>query len=130
MGIPLSLTFFALGAILAFAVRSDPSGLDLDMVGLIMMLVSAIGLGITLYQNQWRRKIVEESVESGVPTPISMDDTVLVDPVTPYEAPRRREPDLTPEEDRKLNSSRHPETDPEPQPVVHVGNEERPASRR
>ncbi|WP_041938603.1 MULTISPECIES: DUF6458 family protein [Frankia] len=130
MGIPLSLAFFALGAILAFAVRSDPSGLDLDMVGLIMMLVSAVGLGITLYQSQWRRKIVEESVESGVPTPISVDDTVLVDPVTPVEAPRRREPGLTLEEDRKLNSARHPEADPEPQPVVHVGTEERSASRR
>ncbi|WP_163552228.1 hypothetical protein [Candidatus Frankia alpina] len=131
MGIPLSLVFFALGAILTFAVRSDPSGLDLDMVGLIMMLVSAIGLGITLYQNQWRRKIVEESVDSGVPTPISIDDTVLVDPVTPVEAPRRREPGLTTEEDRKLNPSRHPETDPEPQPVGHVGSAERfPSPRR
>ncbi|CAO5192903.1 DUF6458 domain-containing protein [Frankia sp. AiPs1] len=120
MGIPLSLAIFTLGAVLTFAVRSDPSGLDLDTVGVILMLVSLVGLGITLYQNQWRRKIVEESVEAGVPTPVSMDDTVIVDPVTPYEAPRRREPGLTPEEDSKINSSRHPELDP--QEVVHVGS--------
>ncbi|MCK9924982.1 hypothetical protein MXD61_24470 [Frankia sp. AgPm24] len=127
MGIPLSLAFFTLGAVLTFAVRSDPSGLDLDSVGIILMLVSLVGLGITLYQNQWRRRIVEESVEAGTPSPVSVDDTILVDPSSPYEAPRRREPGLTAEEDDKLNARRHPEL--EPQEVVHVGSTEPETTR-
>ncbi|MCM3883014.1 hypothetical protein [Frankia sp. R82] len=129
MGIPLSLVFFTLGAVLTFAVRSDPSGLDLDTVGVILMLVSLVGFAITFYQNQWRRRIVEESVEAGTPSPVSVDDTILVDPTSPYEAPRRREPGLTPEEDDKMNAKRHPEL--EPQEVVHVGSPEaNPAQRR
>ncbi len=111
MGIPLSLAFFTLGAILTFAVSSHPSGLNLDTVGVILMLVSLAGLGITLYREQWRRKMVEESIETGSPTPVAVDDTVLVDPSTPYEAPRRRQPDLSVEEDKQINTRRHPEVD-------------------
>jgi hypothetical protein len=128
MGISLSLAFFTLGAVLTFAVDAHPSGLDISAVGVILMLVSLVGLGITLYQNQWRRKIVEESVESGQPAPVSVDDTVLVDPTMHYEAPWRLEPGLTPEEDARMNATRHPEL--ERREVVQVGqNERRPTSR-
>ncbi|ABD09448.1 hypothetical protein CcI156_11915 [Frankia sp. CcI156] len=121
MGIPLSLLLLALGAILAFAVRSEPSGLDITAVGIILMCVSAIGLGLTLYRDQWRRKIVEESVENGVPAPRPLDDGIIVDPSAPFEAPHRRELGLTPEEDRRLNPSRHPEaTYGDGQPAIHV----------
>ncbi|MCK9894351.1 hypothetical protein [Frankia sp. AgB32] len=130
MGIPLSLAFFTLGAVLTFAVNSSPSGISLDTVGVILMLVSLAGLGITLYRDQWRRKMVEESVETGSPTPVAIDDTVLVDPSMPYEAPRRRQPDLTHEEDERINSRRHPEVDPEPRRVVHVGDAEQRGAPR
>ncbi|WP_243408178.1 hypothetical protein [Frankia canadensis] len=124
----MSLAFFTLGAVLTFAVDAHPSGLDISAVGVILMLVSLVGLGITLYQNQWRRKIVEESVESGVPSPVSVDGTVIVDPGMHYEAPRRQEPGLTPDEDLKANGVRHPEF--EQQEVVHVSEtQRRPASR-
>ncbi|MEX5709780.1 DUF6458 family protein [Parafrankia sp. FMc6] len=92
MGTPLSLLLFALGAVLAFAVRSEPSGLDLTAVGVILMIVSIVGLGVTLYRDQWRRKIVEESIEHGAAPPISVDDTVLVDPSMQIEAPSHQDP--------------------------------------
>ncbi|MEX5709081.1 hypothetical protein AB1484_12415 [Parafrankia sp. FMc6] len=58
---------------------------------MILMLVSAVGLGVTLYRDQWRRKIVEESIEQGITPPVTVDDTVLVDPSAPIEAPVRHE---------------------------------------
>jgi Flp pilus assembly protein protease CpaA len=49
--IGFSLFAIALGAILKFAVTADPAGIDLSTVGLILMVVGAIGLvvGVTLY---------------------------------------------------------------------------------
>ncbi|OAA23002.1 hypothetical protein UG55_10418 [Frankia sp. EI5c] len=92
MGTPLSLFLFAFGAVLAFAVRAEPSGLDLTAVGVILMVVSVIGLGVTLYRDQWRRRIVEESIDHGSPPPVSLDDNVLVDPSMHVEAPAHEDP--------------------------------------
>ena len=44
MGIGVSVLLMAAGAILAFAVESEVSGVDLDAVGVILMLVGAVGL--------------------------------------------------------------------------------------
>jgi hypothetical protein len=87
MGTALSLVLFALGAVLAFAVRSEPSGLDLTAVGVILMLVSAVGFGWGVYRERWRERIVEESMEQGTTPPVPHDSTVLVDPSAPIEAP-------------------------------------------
>ncbi|MEX5632049.1 hypothetical protein [Parafrankia sp. FMc2] len=92
MGTLLSLLLLAFGAVLAFAVRADPSGLDLTAVGVILMIVSLVGLGVTLYRDQWRRRIVEESIDHGTPPPVSVDDTVLVDPSMQVEAPTHYDP--------------------------------------
>ncbi len=43
MGIVASLFLIAVGAILAFAVNTTVSGVDLVMVGWILMIVGAIG---------------------------------------------------------------------------------------
>jgi uncharacterized protein DUF6458 len=48
MGIGVSLFLLAVGAILAFATDVTVSGLNLDTVGLILMLIGAIGLALTL----------------------------------------------------------------------------------
>ncbi len=48
MGIGVSIFLLALGAILTFAVEFDVSGLDIDVIGVILMIVGAIGLAITL----------------------------------------------------------------------------------
>lgn len=47
MGIGVSVFLLAVGAILAFAVDVTVSGLDLDTVGVILMIVGAIGLLIS-----------------------------------------------------------------------------------
>ncbi|WP_322752645.1 hypothetical protein [Frankia sp. Cas3] len=79
MGIGLSLAVFALGAILGFAVSADPSGLDITTVGLIFMLVGAIGFGVTLYRERWRRHIVEESMEAGTAPPVMFEGDAILD---------------------------------------------------
>ena len=44
MGIGVSVFLLAVGAILAFAIDASVSGIDLDTVGVILMIVGAIGL--------------------------------------------------------------------------------------
>ncbi len=48
MGIGVSIFLLALGAILAFAVNADISGLDIAVVGYIMMVAGALGLLLTM----------------------------------------------------------------------------------
>ncbi|HEV2071212.1 MAG TPA: DUF6458 family protein [Acidimicrobiales bacterium] len=47
MGIGVSVFLLAVGAILAFAVDVTVSGLDLETVGVILMIVGALGLLIS-----------------------------------------------------------------------------------
>ena len=48
MGIGVSIFLLALGAILTFAVEFDVSGLDIAVIGVILMICGAIGLAITI----------------------------------------------------------------------------------
>jgi uncharacterized YccA/Bax inhibitor family protein len=48
MGIGVSLLLIAIGAILAFAVSATVQGIDLATVGVILMIVGAIGLLVDL----------------------------------------------------------------------------------
>ena len=48
MGIGTSLFLIAVGAILAFAVNASVSGVDVETVGLILMVVGVVGLLISL----------------------------------------------------------------------------------
>jgi hypothetical protein len=48
MGIGVSLFLIAVGAILAWAVDVTTSGLDINMVGIILMVVGGIGLLLSL----------------------------------------------------------------------------------
>lgn len=48
MGIGVSVFLLAVGAILAFAVDVSVQGLDLDTVGVILMIVGGIGLLVSL----------------------------------------------------------------------------------
>jgi hypothetical protein len=89
MGTGVSLVFFALGAVLAFAVRGEPAGLDITAVGVIIMLASGIGLAWSVYSERWRHRVVEESIEQGNPPPVPIDDTYLVESTMPAEAPKR-----------------------------------------
>lgn len=48
MGIGVSLFLIAIGAILAWAVEVETSGVNLDSIGVILMVVGAIGLLLSL----------------------------------------------------------------------------------
>jgi hypothetical protein len=66
MGFGTSIFLIAVGAILAFAVEVDVEGFNLDAVGVILMIVGAVGLiASMIFWNSWggfgrRRRIVEE----------------------------------------------------------------------
>ena len=44
MGIGVSLVLIAVGAILTWALTASVSGIDLDVVGVILMIVGGVGL--------------------------------------------------------------------------------------
>jgi Domain of unknown function (DUF6458) len=69
MGFGTSLFLIAVGAILKFAVNVSVQGLDLQAVGVILMIVGAVGLvASAVFWNSWggfggtrrRRTIVED----------------------------------------------------------------------
>jgi hypothetical protein len=49
VGIGTSIFLIAVGAILKFAVTATVSGIDLDVVGVILMVVGAIGLLLSIF---------------------------------------------------------------------------------
>jgi len=51
-----SLLLIAIGAILAFAVTQQVQGVDLQMVGVVLMIVGAIGLILSLILAYTRRR--------------------------------------------------------------------------
>ena len=67
MGIGVSVFLIAIGAILAFAVNVAVSGLDLSMVGWILMAAGAIGLLVALAtMNGWyggRTAVVDDGYD-------------------------------------------------------------------
>ena len=54
MGISVSLLLIAAGAILTWAVETEVSGLDINTVGVILMVVGIVGLLISLaFWSSW-----------------------------------------------------------------------------
>ncbi|HEX2273630.1 MAG TPA: DUF6458 family protein [Acidimicrobiales bacterium] len=71
MGIGISVFLIAVGAILTFAVQVTLSGVDLDTVGVILMIAGAIGLLwslIVLNGGGWGRRpvLADEVVDEPV----------------------------------------------------------------
>jgi len=64
MGIGTSLLLIAVGAILKFAVTADVSGLELSTIGVILMVVGALGLVLSLFFLMQHR---DRPVAGGVP---------------------------------------------------------------
>ncbi|MBA2414712.1 MAG: hypothetical protein H0V64_02205 [Geodermatophilaceae bacterium] len=64
MGVGISIFLLALGAILAFAVTGEVSGIDLDIVGFVLMAVGVVGIIISLVLMNQRsntsHRVVEE----------------------------------------------------------------------
>ncbi|HWS33222.1 MAG TPA: DUF6458 family protein [Actinoplanes sp.] len=68
MGIGASIFLIALGAILAFAVEADISGLDIGVIGWILMLAGFAGLIITLaFWSKSRRTVVTRQQQPVAP---------------------------------------------------------------
>lgn len=62
MGIGGSIFLLALGAILAFAVNAQVSGIDINIVGWVLMAAGLVGLIITIwYWNSRRRTVVSQT---------------------------------------------------------------------
>jgi Domain of unknown function (DUF6458) len=54
MGIGASIVLIAVGAILTWAVNVSTSGVDLNMVGIILMVAGAVGLLLSLiFWSSW-----------------------------------------------------------------------------
>jgi hypothetical protein len=55
MGLGVSLILVAAGAILKWGVTSEPSGLDLDAIGIILIVIGIVGfvLSLLLWQSWW-----------------------------------------------------------------------------
>jgi hypothetical protein len=54
MGVSVSLLLIAVGAILTWAVSADTSGVDLQTVGVILMIVGAAGILLSLvFWSSW-----------------------------------------------------------------------------
>ena len=54
MGISLSILLVAVGAILTWAVSAGVSGVDINAVGIILMIVGAIGLVVSMiFWSSW-----------------------------------------------------------------------------
>jgi hypothetical protein len=49
MSLGASLFLIAVGAILKFAVTADLAGIDLQVVGIIFMVIGVIGFAITMF---------------------------------------------------------------------------------
>lgn len=75
MGIGVSVFLLAVGAILAFAIDASVSGIDLDTVGVILMIVGAIGLVTSMLifgrDSVGRRSVVTDTyVQDDVVDPV------------------------------------------------------------
>ena len=54
MGISLSILLIAVGAILTWAVSAEVNGLDITAVGVILMIVGAVGLVVSMiFWSSW-----------------------------------------------------------------------------
>jgi len=72
MGIGGSIFLLALGAILAFAVNASISGIDINIVGYVLMLAGLAGLIITLWF--WNSRRRGTTVSSSTQRPVVRGD--------------------------------------------------------
>ncbi|WP_431945187.1 DUF6458 family protein [Micromonospora marina] len=66
MGIGTSIFLIAVGAILTFALNASVGGIDLDVVGWILMAAGVLGLILTTLVRGRRRQVVTTDAEQPV----------------------------------------------------------------
>jgi hypothetical protein len=88
VGIGVSVFLIAVGAILAFAVNVSLGGLDINVVGWILMLAGVLGLIMTGLIWGRRRTVV-------APAPVEQREVITEEPVE-YRRVERRSRDVGP----------------------------------
>jgi len=84
VGIGASIFLIAVGAILAFAVNASLGGIDINVIGWILMLAGALGLIMTALIWGRRRTVV-------APAPVEEREVVTEQPVEYRRVERRRD---------------------------------------
>jgi len=72
MATGISLFFLAVGAILTFAVNTSVSGIDIDTIGVILMIIGLLGMLFSLVL--W---------DSWTPRPLRRDENVVIEDEVP-----------------------------------------------
>jgi uncharacterized protein DUF6458 len=75
MGIGVGLIFIAIGAVLTFAVHASLSGVNIHVVGVILMAVGAVGLIIDLTIFAPRRRSVTTYTTTPPAAPVAAPGT-------------------------------------------------------
>jgi hypothetical protein len=76
MGIGVGILFLAAGAILTFAVNADVNGLDIGVVGVILMIAGALGIVLDLIVFAPRRRSVVTTEVPGNARVVRRDEVV------------------------------------------------------
>jgi hypothetical protein len=93
MGISVSILLIAVGAILTWGVTAEAEGLDVNAIGVILMIVGVLGLVLSLiFWSSWggfrrRTAYVEGGVPAHVAPPAPRRTTVVEDEVAPGPPP-------------------------------------------
>jgi len=66
MSIGVGIFLLALGAILAFAVRDSWSAVDLTVVGFVLMAAGALGIALSFYITNRRRRVQNDVLDPAV----------------------------------------------------------------
>lgn len=87
MGIGVSLAFIAIGAILAFALRVELTGIDITLVGWILILVGLISMAFTLRYTRPRRRagrvVGADPAYGDEPGTVIHEEHIVQDPAPP-----------------------------------------------
>ena len=88
MDIGISIFLLAVGAVLTFAVHATLAGLDIKVVGMVLMAAGALGLILTLVVfAPRRRRTVTEIRGAHAVEPVAGTSTVTTDDVTGQPVP-------------------------------------------
>lgn len=81
MGIGFSIFLLAVGAILAFAVHATVAGIDIRVVGAILMAAGALGLILTMvvFTPRRARSVTSTHTVDGSPAPATVAPQRVVD---------------------------------------------------
>jgi uncharacterized membrane protein len=83
MGIGINSFLMAVGAILTFAVKATVAGVDIKVVGVILMIAGAVGLILTLAIFAPRRRLaVTETNRARTVSPGATSSTVTTEDVS------------------------------------------------